>query len=135
MASCLFYIKKAISPGNEVVILLPFRFRFPNYNYTSKDKHWIIRKSEPLDSVKAKFTDILHRKRLQTLLSVDDAIEKIYLMLVNTGQLDNTYIIFTSDHGYHLGQFNQVKGKAQPYESDIRIPLFMRGPKIPRGTE
>ncbi|XP_065651389.1 extracellular sulfatase Sulf-2 isoform X3 [Hydra vulgaris] len=108
--------------------------RHPNYNYTSSDKHWIIRQTPPLDETTALFTDILYRKRLQTLLSVDDAIEKVYNMLFQEGLLDETYIIFTSDHGYHLGQFNQVKGKSQPYESDIRIPLFMRGPHIPKGV-
>ena len=81
----------------------------------------------------SQFTDALHRKRLITLLSLDDAIQELYIMLLKTGQLDNTYLFFSSDHGYHLGQFNQVKGKSQPYESDIRIPLYMRGPKIPKG--
>ena len=112
-----------------------FVIRHPNYNYTSLDKHWIIRQTPPLDETKAFFTDILYRKRLQTLLSVDDAIEKIYNMLLQIGMLEKTYIIFTSDHGYHLGQFNQVKGKSQPYESDVRIPLFMRGPRIPKGVK
>jgi len=108
--------------------------RFPNFNFTSPDKHWIVRRTPPLDSLRVKFIDTLYRKRLQTLLSVDDAIERLYIMLMKTRQLDNTYIVFSSDHGYHLGQFNQVKGKAQPYESDVRIPLYIRGPKIPRGV-
>lgn len=110
-------------------------FRDPHFNYTSKDKHWIIRQTPPLNNLTEKFVDQLHRKRLQTLLSVDDAIERLYIMLLKTRQLYNTYIVFSSDHGYHLGHFNQVKGKSQPYEPDIRIPLYMRGPAIPRGVK
>jgi len=109
--------------------------RLPNYNYTSLDKHWLLRNTPPLNNVTERFTDVLYRKRLQTLLSVDDTVEKLYNMLKRANQLNNTYFVFSSDHGYHLGQFNQVKGKNEPYEADIRIPLYIRGPGLPAGMK
>lgn len=43
------------------------------------------------------------RRRLQTLLTADDIIEEVFALLEKKGVLNNTFVIFTADNGYHLG--------------------------------
>ena len=118
--------------ANLVSSLFAFSFRLPNWNVVSTDKQWILRRKEQMDDQKIKFVDLLHRRRLQTLLSVDDSVAKIFHTLQSLGIENETYIFFTSDHGYHLGQFALVKGKSMPFEADIRVPFYVRGPSIPK---
>jgi N-acetylglucosamine-6-sulfatase len=79
--------------------------------------------------------DEVYQKRLRSLLAVDDLITALIQTLERTGQLENTYIIFTSDNGYHLGEHRLSQGKQLAYEEDIRVPLLIRGPGIPTGVK
>jgi len=75
-----------------------------------------------------------YRKRLQSLQAVDEMVAGIVTQLESLGQLDSTYIFFTSDNGYHMGQHRLLQGKNTPYEEDIRVPLLVRGPDIQAGA-
>ena len=102
--------------------------RTPNYNYSAPDHHWIVRNQLPLTEEEAKRVDALYVSRLKTLLSVDDLVEDLMHQLEPI--LNHTYVIFTSDNGYRLGQFRMPMCKLHPYENDIRVPMMMRGPGI-----
>merc|ERR1712100_951506 len=47
--------------------------------------------------------------------------------------IDSTYVIFSADNGYHLGEHHLLFGKSHPYETDIRLPMYITGPGVPRG--
>uniref|UniRef100_A0A8C0HGW5 N-acetylglucosamine-6-sulfatase n=1 Tax=Chelonoidis abingdonii TaxID=106734 RepID=A0A8C0HGW5_CHEAB len=102
-----------------------------NFNIHGKDKHWLIRQAKtPMTNSSIQFLDDAFRKRWQTLLSVDDLIEKLVKKLELLGELDTTYIFYTSDNGFHTGQFSLPIDKRQLYEFDIKVPLLVRGPGI-----
>src|SRR3954447_20566917 len=76
-----------------------------------------------------------YQHRLESLISVDEAIQKIVDELSVKGELDNTYLIFTSDNGFMQGQHRLHQGKFAPYEPSIQVPLMIRGPGIPAGSQ
>jgi arylsulfatase A-like enzyme len=64
---------------------------------------------------------------------VDDLVDVLLDRLEESGDIDNTYIIFSSDNGYHIGQHRIPPGKSTGFEEDIRVPFFIREPGIPEG--
>ncbi len=104
--------------------------RTPSYNYSGTNHHWLVRSQPPLTTLEAQKVDELYVSRLKTLLSVDDLVHDLVHELDRLKVLDNTYVIFTSDHGYRLGQFRIPQCKLHPYENDIRVPMMIRGPGI-----
>jgi len=75
-----------------------------------------------------------YRLRIESLQAVDEMVANIVSTLDSLGKMDNTYIFFTSDNGYHLGEHRLPPGKNTPYEEDIRVPLLVRGPGIKAGS-
>lgn len=74
----------------------------------------------------------LDRSRLESLLAVDQAVEKIVNALDAAGRLARAYIFFVTDNGYLLGEHRRT-AKLVPYEEVVRMSLLVRGPDVPRG--
>src|SRR5829696_84661 len=99
-----------------------------------KDKPPWIQTLRSLTSTQIADLDKRHENRVETLQALDDLVEGVVNKLQSSGQLSNTYIVFTSDNGYHLGEHRIPKSKGRPYEEDIHTPLLIRGPGVTAGS-
>ena len=93
-----------------------------------------IRDLPPFTPAETVAIDDLYRRRLQSLQAVDRGVEQLVTTLRNAGELSRTFFVFASDNGYHLGQHRLPAGKGTPYDTDLRVPLLVRGPGIEAGT-
>jgi arylsulfatase A-like enzyme len=106
--------------------------RPPSFNEEEvSDKPDWVRSKPPLSPDQIAEIDELYRRRLQSMLAVDEMLDAIVGALQATGRLENTYLIFTSDNGFQLGQHRVDTGKRTAYEGSIRVPLIVRGPGVP----
>jgi N-acetylglucosamine-6-sulfatase len=72
------------------------------------------------------------RARLEMLLGVDESLQRIRQTLVEMGELDNTVIVLTSDHGYFYGEHGLNEERRLAYEETARVPLIVRFPPAVR---
>jgi arylsulfatase A-like enzyme len=77
------------------------------------------------------YNDHFYRQRLRTLQGVDELVDSLVRSMDKHGVLDNTYIVYTSDNGYHIGQHRLQPAKQCSFEEDINIPMIIRGPRVP----
>lgn len=108
--------------------------RSPSFNEADvSDKPEWVRDLPQLRSGDIENIDDAYRNRLRMLLSLDEMVAGLIEELQATGELENTYIFFTSDNGYDLGEHRLNLGKRTVYEEDVRVPLAVRGPGVPAG--
>jgi iduronate 2-sulfatase len=64
----------------------------------------------------------------------DAQLGRVLDALEQTGLSDNTIVLFTSDHGYHMGEHGHYQ-KTTLFENAARVPLIMAGPGIAQGAD
>jgi len=107
----------------------------PSFNEADvSDKPAYVRNHAPLSSAEISTMRSHHEYRLEMLKTVDEMVGRLVAKLKGTGQMNNTYVVFTSDNGYRLGEHRLNEGKWAPYEEDHRVPLLVRGPGVPHGA-
>ncbi|KAK7427599.1 hypothetical protein QQZ08_005874 [Neonectria magnoliae] len=61
-------------------------------------------------------------------------VDALVRRLDETDELENTFIFYSSDNGCHISQHRMHPGKECGFETDINVPLIVRGPGIPAGS-
>jgi len=87
----------------------------------------------PLSETDMAFIDRVFRMRAQSVRAVDDMIGELQTAVAAIGQQNNTYFIFSSDNGFHLGEYRMRAGKMTAFDTDIHVPLIVTGPGVPAG--
>ncbi|MFC7383252.1 sulfatase family protein [Sphaerisporangium rhizosphaerae] len=109
--------------------------RTPSFNEDDvSDKPAWIRNKPKLTAAQIDNIDAFYEKRRESLRSVADLVQDTIDTLRAQGVLDNTYIVFTSDNGFHQGQHRLNSGKNTAFEEDLNVPLVIRGPGVPAGA-
>jgi N-acetylglucosamine-6-sulfatase len=75
--------------------------------------------------------DAEYRMRAQSVEAIDRLLATLEAELSARGLASNTYIVFSSDNGYHMGQHRLLPGKETAFDTDIRVPLIVAGPGVP----
>jgi N-acetylglucosamine-6-sulfatase len=87
----------------------------------------------PLSAAEQRQITQAYRKRVEADLSVDDLIGSLEKELAAKGLAKNTYFVFSSDNGYHMGEYRLDPGKQTAFDTDINVPLIVSGPGVPAG--
>lgn len=93
------------------------------------DKPASISNKQLLTEDELKQLDDERRRQILTLIALDRKVGEILDKLEETGQLDNTVIIFLSDNGLHWGE-HRLDSKSTLYEESSHVPFGMRYPAL-----
>jgi N-acetylglucosamine-6-sulfatase len=93
---------------------------------------WLL-KHHALTDADMNVIDIAFRRRAQSVLAVDKMIGELEAAVAAIGQQKNTYFVFSSDNGYHMGEYRLMPGKMTAFDTDIHVPLVITGPGISAG--
>jgi arylsulfatase A-like enzyme len=109
--------------------------RTPAYNLRdSVGPAWLADRAK-ITPLLQKAMDVDFERRVEAVQDVDRMIGNLERTLRERGALDNTYFVFSSDNGYHMGDHRLLPGKQTAFDTDIRVPLVIAGPGIKPETK
>ena len=105
--------------------------RTPAFDVVGSNEPAWLSSFAPLGAGQVSSIDRKFRRRAQAVQAVDRMIGQIESRLVADGVARNTYIVFSSDNGLHMGEHRLLPGKLTAFDTDIKVPLIVTGPGVP----
>jgi arylsulfatase A-like enzyme len=87
----------------------------------------------PLTRRAVRMIDRDFRRRVRAVQAIDRMVASLERRIANEGLSNDTYFVFSSDNGYHMGEHRLRPGKMTAFDTDIRVPLIIAGPGIRPG--
>lgn len=120
-------------PANKVRVPKDFVPRNPYATGMAADEK--VRDERLAPFPRTKYSIQVNRREYYALIThMDEQIGKLLDALEKTGQKDNTYIVFTADHGLAVGHHGLV-GKQNLYDHSVRVPFYIAGPNVPKNKK
>ena len=107
--------------------------RSPAFNAVGVNEPAWLRSFVALKPFQIASIDRKFRRRAEAVQAVDRMIGEIEAELAAKGLARDTYIVFSSDNGLHMGEHRLQPGKLTAFDTDIRVPLIVTGPGVAGG--
>jgi arylsulfatase A-like enzyme len=109
--------------------------RTPDFDEADvSDKFGLTRTRKPLSATDEATIDETFRERIRSVQVLDQTVARLVQELAAQGALDDTYLIFTSDNGYIMGNHRREIGKYNQFQGTVNVPFYVRGPGITPGS-
>ena len=126
--------KKSLPPANPKAPKLPLNW-LPKHPF--HHGHPGLRDEVSVSGVWERRDEVTIRNEIGRQLAcaenIDHQVARVLKKLKDMGELDNTYVFYTADHGMAIGRHG-LQGKQNLYEHTWRVPFFAMGPGIKPGT-
>ncbi|MFC5050398.1 sulfatase-like hydrolase/transferase [Rubritalea spongiae] len=105
------------------------------YPYADKICGLTLRDEKLMPYPRTEYAIKVHRQEYFALIThMDDQIGRILEAVKSSGKADNTYIVFTADHGLAVGHHG-LSGKQNMYDHSVRVPFLVVGPGVKAGAQ
>lgn len=115
--------------GSAASLRVPI-FDKPSFDEADMSDKPAITARPNLSTAQKDYIEMMWRRRIECTRSIDDALGRFWNTLHSLRELDNTYILLTTDNGWMQGEHRIPKAKNVPYVESFESRLFLWGPGV-----